>query len=120
MAYAPEFSSDFSHFQNPLLIVIPQENCIGAAIPSSTCGEEISFPMFLDNGGVDVFQQEPNNLTPSVPKAAARQHSPGCSVFAYSVEERKDRILRYLKKRNQRNFNKTVDTIYNKFSSRRC
>lgn len=29
-------------------------------------------------------------------------------VGKYSVEERKDRILRYLKKRNQRNFNKTI------------
>ncbi|XP_021288629.1 zinc finger protein CONSTANS-LIKE 3 [Herrania umbratica] len=29
-------------------------------------------------------------------------------VGRYSVEERKDRILRYLKKRNQRNFNKTI------------
>ncbi|KAL3851041.1 hypothetical protein ACJIZ3_012923 [Penstemon smallii] len=29
-------------------------------------------------------------------------------VGRYSVEERKERILRYLKKRNQRNFNKTI------------
>ncbi|GAB4836669.1 hypothetical protein Ancab_001580 [Ancistrocladus abbreviatus] len=29
-------------------------------------------------------------------------------VGRYSVEERKDRILRYLKKRNHRNFNKTI------------
>ncbi|GLU17986.1 hypothetical protein SLE2022_343100 [Rubroshorea leprosula] len=29
-------------------------------------------------------------------------------IGRYSVEERKDRILRYLKKRNQRNFNKTI------------
>ncbi|KAK4420595.1 hypothetical protein Salat_2010000 [Sesamum alatum] len=29
-------------------------------------------------------------------------------VGRYSVEERKDRILRYLKKRNNRNFNKTI------------
>ncbi|KAH7557812.1 hypothetical protein JRO89_XS11G0224300 [Xanthoceras sorbifolium] len=29
-------------------------------------------------------------------------------VGRYSVEERKDRILRYLKKKNQRNFNKTI------------
>ncbi|KAL4333239.1 hypothetical protein GQ457_07G015880 [Hibiscus cannabinus] len=29
-------------------------------------------------------------------------------VGRYSVEERKDRIVRYLKKRNQRNFNKTI------------
>lgn len=40
-------------------------------------------------------------------------HIPGIEesntkVGRYSVEERKDRILRYLKKRNQRNFNKTI------------
>ncbi|XP_010274092.1 PREDICTED: uncharacterized protein LOC104609465 [Nelumbo nucifera] len=29
-------------------------------------------------------------------------------VGRYTVEERKDRILKYLKKRNQRNFNKTI------------
>ncbi|KAJ8751943.1 hypothetical protein K2173_000689 [Erythroxylum novogranatense] len=29
-------------------------------------------------------------------------------IGQYTVEERKDRILRYLKKRNQRNFNKTI------------
>ncbi|PSS05577.1 Zinc finger protein [Actinidia chinensis var. chinensis] len=33
---------------------------------------------------------------------------PSLKVGKYSVEERKDRILRYLKKRNQRNFNKTI------------
>ena len=29
-------------------------------------------------------------------------------VGRYSVEERKERIMRYLKKKNQRNFNKTI------------
>lgn len=29
-------------------------------------------------------------------------------VGRYSEEERKERIVRYLKKRNQRNFNKTI------------
>ncbi|XVE52827.1 hypothetical protein DITRI_Ditri02bG0155400 [Diplodiscus trichospermus] len=183
------FSNDFSQFPNPLLI--SQENCTGgvygggAAIPSTaTWGEEISFPMFLENGGLDVLQQE-SNLTSSVSAAlfpeligissdlAIPTASPDnsvvgscgigtiqnyggryqlqdvsdfgeeCSQFAhqdfkpvdpavgenwgiqgnrmlpameesnlkvgrYSVEERKDRILRYLKKRNQRNFNKTI------------
>ncbi|KAE8680298.1 hypothetical protein F3Y22_tig00111392pilonHSYRG00599 [Hibiscus syriacus] len=170
MASVPEFSDDysfsddFSQFQNPLLI--PQENCIddiGGAIPSSaTCGEEISFLMFLDNGGVGVFQQEHSNLSPSVPTAVFPDNNiaAGCGIdgryqlqdvcdefgeecnrilhqdfkpvnmgdnwevqdnrmvpavqdnnhkaVRYSVEERKDRILRYVKKRNQRNFNKTI------------
>ena len=29
----------------------------------------------------------------------------------YSEEERKERIVRYLKKRNQRNFNKTIKVL---------
>ncbi|KAL6998948.1 hypothetical protein U1Q18_000115 [Sarracenia purpurea var. burkii] len=33
---------------------------------------------------------------------------PSLKVGKYTVEERKDRILRYLKKRHQRNFNKTI------------
>ncbi|XP_027357045.1 uncharacterized protein LOC113866359 [Abrus precatorius] len=33
---------------------------------------------------------------------------PNIKVERYSEEERKERILRYLKKRNQRNFNKTI------------
>ncbi|XP_022718096.1 uncharacterized protein LOC111276613 [Durio zibethinus] len=187
MASIPQFysfSNDFSQFPNPLLI--SQENSIaGGAIPGATWGEENSFPMFLDNGGLDVFQQE-SNLTPPVPAAlfpeligissdlavpTALPHDNNvagfydigtiqnfgsrcqlqdvcefgeeCSGFVhqdfksahptlgenwgihgnrmqpamedsnlkvgrYSVEERKDRILRYLKKRNQRNFNKTI------------
>ena len=62
------FSNDFFQFPNPLLT--SQENCIGGvAIPSAAkWGEEISFPMFLDNEGLDVFQKE-SNLTSSVPAA---------------------------------------------------
>ncbi|KAE8653805.1 1-aminocyclopropane-1-carboxylate oxidase-like protein 5 [Hibiscus syriacus] len=183
------FSDDFSQFPNPQ--TVPQENYTagadGAIIPGSTWGEEISFPMLLDNGGIDVFQQD-YNLTAPVPKAlfpevigissdfdvpTALPHQNNvaagfcgingtipnfggryqlqdvyefgeeCTGFfqqeskpvdprmgqnwgiqgnrirpameesnlkvgRYSVEERKDRILRYLKKRNQRNFNKTI------------
>ncbi|KAE8691164.1 hypothetical protein F3Y22_tig00110893pilonHSYRG01358 [Hibiscus syriacus] len=85
MASVPEFSSDYSfsdnftQFQNPLLI--PQENCIHGTTPSSaTSGEEISFPMFLDNGGFAVFQQEQRNLSPSVPTAVFPDNnvSSGC------------------------------------------
>jgi len=36
------------------------------------------------------------------------QAEPNTKVGRYSVEERKDRIMRYLKKKNQRNFNKTI------------
>ncbi|XP_059282569.1 uncharacterized protein LOC132036283 [Lycium ferocissimum] len=36
------------------------------------------------------------------------KEAPAMKIGRYSEEERKDRILRYLKKRNQRNFNKTI------------
>ncbi|XP_039014038.1 zinc finger protein CONSTANS-LIKE 3-like [Hibiscus syriacus] len=182
------FSNDFSQFSNPQ--TVPQENYTpagGAIIPGSTWAEEISFPMILDNGGIDVFQHD-SNLTAQVqaalfpeligvtsdfdvPTALPHLNNVGagfcgingtipdfggryqlqdvyefgeeCAGFVhqdfkpidptlgqnwgiqgnqirpameesnlkvgrYSVEERKDRILRYLKKRNQRNFNKTI------------
>ncbi|KAF8109445.1 hypothetical protein N665_0095s0018 [Sinapis alba] len=35
-------------------------------------------------------------------------------VGRYTVEERKDRIMRYLKKKNQRNFNKTIKYVCRK------
>lgn len=38
-------------------------------------------------------------------------------IGRYSVEERKDRILRYLKKKNQRNFNKTIKVFLSLFVS---
>ncbi|KAJ6774812.1 ZINC FINGER PROTEIN CONSTANS-LIKE 10 [Salix purpurea] len=38
----------------------------------------------------------------------AKENTNMVKVGRYTVEERKDRILRYLKKRNQRNFNKTI------------
>ncbi|KAL3503736.1 hypothetical protein ACH5RR_038185 [Cinchona calisaya] len=39
---------------------------------------------------------------------AQRIEEPTLKIAPYSPEERKDRILRYLKKRSQRNFNKTI------------
>ncbi|KAL0320972.1 UNVERIFIED_CONTAM: Zinc finger protein CONSTANS-LIKE 1 [Sesamum radiatum] len=41
-------------------------------------------------------------------KQVAKVEDSEVKVGRYSVEERKHRILRYLKKRNQRNFNKTI------------
>ncbi|KAJ0249384.1 Activator of spomin::LUC2 [Hirschfeldia incana] len=42
------------------------------------------------------------------------QAEPNPKVGRYSVEERKDRIVRYLKKKNQRNFNKTIKYVCRK------
>ncbi|KAF8083259.1 hypothetical protein N665_0786s0004 [Sinapis alba] len=42
------------------------------------------------------------------------QAEPNTKVGRYSVEERKNRIMRYLKKKNQRNFTKTIKYVCRK------
>ncbi|KAJ4898129.1 activator of spomin::LUC2 [Raphanus sativus] len=42
------------------------------------------------------------------------QSEPNTKVGRYSVEERKNRIMRYLKKKNQRNFTKTIKYVCRK------
>ncbi|KAE8731486.1 putative LOB domain-containing protein [Hibiscus syriacus] len=129
MASVPEFSGDYSfpQFQNPLLIA--QENCIdgiGGAIPSSaTTGEEITVLPDIDAGYrlqdvCDEFGEECNSILrqdikpvePNMGENWGVQGNPtqdnNLKAVRYSVEERKDRILRYLNKRNRRNFNKTI------------
>ncbi|KAF7834631.1 zinc finger protein CONSTANS-LIKE 4 [Senna tora] len=49
----------------------------------------------------------PNN-TPTETWGGGVEESNNIKVGRYSEEERKERIVRYLKKRNQRNFNKTI------------
>lgn len=41
-------------------------------------------------------------------KTSKEMEEPTSKIGRYSMEERKDKIMRYLKKRNQRNFNKTI------------
>ncbi|CAH1450909.1 unnamed protein product [Lactuca virosa] len=41
-------------------------------------------------------------------KMSTEIEEPTLKIGRYSVEERKDKIMKYLKKRNQRNFNKTI------------
>ncbi|XP_065858901.1 uncharacterized protein [Euphorbia lathyris] len=67
------------------------EDCCGF-VPNfkSVCPE-----LAGDNWGIQCNQMQAN------------EHS-NIKVGRYSVEERKDRILKYLKKRNKRNFNKTI------------
>ncbi|XP_077242852.1 uncharacterized protein LOC143883379 [Tasmannia lanceolata] len=57
-------------------------------------------------GAGDVWSIQANSLPRSV--------EPRLRVPRYSVEERKDRILKYLKKRNKRNFNKTIKYVCRK------
>ncbi|KAK9057102.1 hypothetical protein SSX86_024469 [Deinandra increscens subsp. villosa] len=49
-----------------------------------------------------------NNWETESPKTSKEVEEPTLKIGKYSTEERKDKIMRYLKKRNQRNFNKTI------------
>ncbi|KAI8012452.1 Zinc finger protein CONSTANS-LIKE 3 [Camellia lanceoleosa] len=65
------------------------------------CNNNGFVPVYGDNNRGD-FQ------VPLVPALIEEQEEPTMKVGRYSVEERKNRILRYINKRNQRNFNKTI------------
>ncbi|XP_013627565.1 PREDICTED: two-component response regulator-like APRR1 isoform X3 [Brassica oleracea var. oleracea] len=56
-------------------------------------------PLFCQSSGEQSWQGNSEGVI---------QAEPNTKVGRYSVEERKDRIMRYLKKKNQRNFNKTI------------
>ncbi|KAJ7982016.1 Zinc finger protein CONSTANS-LIKE 3 [Quillaja saponaria] len=52
--------------------------------------------------------KENRGIQSNIQMAAVEEPNSNVKVGRYSEEERKERILRYLKKRNQRNFNKTI------------
>ncbi|PWA47097.1 activator of spomin::LUC2 [Artemisia annua] len=54
------------------------------------------------------YQTTTNNWETENQKTSKEIEEPTLKIGRYSVEERKDKIMRYLKKRNQRNFNKTI------------
>ncbi|KAK4253490.1 hypothetical protein QN277_010154 [Acacia crassicarpa] len=67
------------------------------------CGfvEDIMKPPSYPNSATEKWGSYQGNQITAV-------EEPNIKVGRYSEEERKERILRYLKKRNQRNFNKTI------------
>ncbi|KAE9617092.1 hypothetical protein Lalb_Chr03g0031751 [Lupinus albus] len=93
-------------------------------------------PVISDEGGIGSFQnfsygyqthigdfdediKPPNNATRNWhgihgDQIPAGEESNNIKVERYSEEERKEKILRYLKKRNQRNFNKTIKVLLTK------
>ncbi|KAL0407087.1 UNVERIFIED_CONTAM: hypothetical protein Slati_4022600 [Sesamum latifolium] len=76
----------------------PGEDCSG----SMTVAE--SWPTNYDMVAENIWVQGAQDCKQLVEKVEESE----VKVGRYSVEERKHRILRYLKKRNQRNFNKTI------------
>ncbi|XP_058101384.1 putative zinc finger protein CONSTANS-LIKE 11 isoform X2 [Magnolia sinica] len=95
----PEFDS------NPYCDVVPMQSpafgfCPGAnyELVEEDGGFNMDFwPVY---GARDLWEIHGNSLRKS--------GEPVMKAARYTVEERKDRILKYLKKRNQRNFNKTI------------
>ncbi|XP_028078423.1 uncharacterized protein LOC114280271 [Camellia sinensis] len=93
----PEFNTglhlrDIANATGTLSFQFQMEEC---------CNNNGFVPVYGDNNRGD-FQ------VPLVPALIEEQEEPTMKVGRYSVEERKNRILRYVKKRNQRNFNKTI------------
>ncbi|CAK7355467.1 unnamed protein product [Dovyalis caffra] len=66
------------------------------------CGFLPNFTPVICPAAEENWRLEYNN------RLTAKESTNTVKVGRYTVEERKDRILRYLKKRNQRNFNKTI------------
>lgn len=63
----------------------------------------------------EIKQNKINICTKQGNSEGGIQAEPNTKVGRYSVEERKDRIMRYLKKKNQRNFNKTIKVYIHSF-----
>ncbi|KAL1559880.1 zinc finger protein CONSTANS-LIKE 2-like [Salvia divinorum] len=82
-----DFSS--SHYNQSQVFDSGSEECSGSVWPPYN-------PLLAENWGIQGKE------------ATTVEESDQVKVGRYSAEERKDRILRYLKKRNQRNFNKTI------------
>ncbi|KAL0328644.1 UNVERIFIED_CONTAM: Zinc finger protein CONSTANS-LIKE 1 [Sesamum calycinum] len=76
----------------------PGEDCSGLMAAAESWPP--NYDMVADNIWVVQGAQES--------KQVGKVEDSEVKVGRYSVEERKHRILRYLKKRNQRNFNKTI------------
>ncbi|KAI3675676.1 hypothetical protein L1987_85268 [Smallanthus sonchifolius] len=68
--------------------------------------------LFCSTGGYGtnsfLYPTATNNWETESPKTSKEIEEPTLKIGRYSTEERKDKIMRYLKKRNQRNFNKTI------------
>ncbi|GFP87535.1 zinc finger protein constans-like 3 [Phtheirospermum japonicum] len=93
-----EIESGFSnfavncHYQNDHQVFEPGDECFNGLLPN-----------FYNNlMAAENWKLKGNN------QVITNVEETEVKVGRYSAEERKDRILRYLKKRNQRNFNKTI------------
>ncbi|CAN8259563.1 unnamed protein product [Cochlearia groenlandica] len=82
---------------------------------------------YFHGGDQDYYSFSPDNIKPLFRARINGEQSWGNSseggikagetntkVRQYSAEERKDKIMRYLKKKNQRNFNKTIKYVCRK------
>ncbi|PIN09780.1 hypothetical protein CDL12_17634 [Handroanthus impetiginosus] len=91
-----DFAAYDQYNQQHYQVFEPGDVCCGL-VPKYSCGPAYSMPA-QNNWAIQgkLVSTKVEGTTPEV------------KVGRYSVEEKKDRILRYLKKRNHRNFNKTI------------
>ncbi|KAL6546983.1 hypothetical protein OROMI_022704 [Orobanche minor] len=116
-------TSSFPHFDQQLGFNISDRSLLQAVVPVQTLELEMGFSDFaLEPGNQEctISALVPNfySSSMSVENWALIQENNAVlskaneetevKVGRYSAEEKKDRILRYLKKKNQRNFNKTI------------
>ncbi|KAI3810105.1 hypothetical protein L1987_19714 [Smallanthus sonchifolius] len=93
-------------------MVVPTSPTGFSSIPAETDYQKVEQDdLFCSSGGYNSWSAYPpatNNWETESPKTSKEIEEPTLKVGRYSTEERKDKIMRYLKKRNQRNFNKTI------------
>ncbi|XP_076900231.1 uncharacterized protein LOC143554344 [Bidens hawaiensis] len=96
-------------------MVVPTSPTGFSSIPTETDYQKVEQDdYFGSSGGYGTnswsvnYPTATNNWDTDLPKASKEVEEPALKIGRYSAEERKDKILRYLKKRNQRNFNKTI------------
>nr|XP_043622789.1 zinc finger protein CONSTANS-LIKE 5 [Erigeron canadensis] len=97
-------------------MVVPTSPTGFSKIPNGSDYQKVEHDEYFCNGGGGYdsnswssnYPTPTNNWESESPKTSKEVEEPTLKIGRYSMEERKDKIMRYLKKRNQRNFNKTI------------
>ncbi|KAI3754027.1 hypothetical protein L2E82_26118 [Cichorium intybus] len=95
-------------------MVVPTSPTGFSSIPAGSDYQKVEKDdYFCSSGGYSTnswssYPTAPTNWEMENQKTSTDIEEPTLKIGRYSVEERKDKIMKYLKKRNQRNFNKTI------------
>ncbi|KAL4554576.1 hypothetical protein LXL04_037170 [Taraxacum kok-saghyz] len=95
------------------VMVVPTSPSTGySGIPPGTDYQKVEKDDFFCSNGTNswlsAYPGANTNWEIENQKSSSEIEEPTLKIGRYSVEERKDKIMKYLKKRNQRNFNKTI------------